>query len=302
MRQKVVVVGAGTIGLSWTALFLAKDKDVTIFDVRPDLAETTFGRLDALRRSCAALGLFMDLGRLVISRDLPAALADADVVQESCPESLKVKRVVHREIADHSRPRALRLSSASHLSASSIAEGGVARPERLLVGHPFVPPHIVPLVEVIPGRATDGRAVDEAVEFYRSVGKRPVVLPETSGGGSPVNRLQRAILREAIRLATEDGLSVRDIDQAVCASIGPRLAAGGPFLSFHLNGGAGGIRGWLTNIGTSVTDPQTASQVADLVEGAYDLAALGELAARRDERQARVLRALQDTGEPTDVG
>jgi ketoreductase RED1 len=295
----VAVVGVGSIGLSWVAVFLAAGLTVRATDTRSRLTAYVEDGLRGLEPSCRALGLNMARGRLQIETRLSDAVGGVQVVQENGPEDLQVKRDLHGRIAERVQPQTLRLTSSSGLRIDALADG-LPHPGHLLGGHPFYPPHIVPLVEVVTGSRSDPSAVEQAIAFYRGVGKVPVVLPSTESGVSPVNRLQGAMLREAIRLVVEDGISVADIDRAVVASFGPRLAAGGPFLSFHLNGGAGGIREWFAKIGTRVAEPDTAARVSDEVEATYGLDHMPDLVRARDDRQIAVLAALSGTVERHD--
>ncbi|WIX98758.1 3-hydroxyacyl-CoA dehydrogenase NAD-binding domain-containing protein [Amycolatopsis mongoliensis] len=233
----VAVVGTGVIGASWAALFLAHGLDVVATDPAPGAEE---------RLRSALEGASTD--RLRFAADAGEAAAAADFVQENGPEREDVKHALFAVLDEAARPDVILASSSSGLLPSVIARGCPRHPERLVIGHPFNPPHLIPLVEVVPGRDTAPEVVDRAVEFYTSVGKRPIRLAREVPGHI-ANRLQAALWQEAYSLVERGVATVADIDTAIAYGPGLRWAVLGPFLNQHLSGGAGGLAHVLAHLG-----------------------------------------------------
>jgi carnitine 3-dehydrogenase len=231
----VAVVGTGVIGESWARLFLARGLDVVATDPAPGAEE----RLrDALE----------DTTRLRFVADPAEAAAAADFIQENGPEREDVKHALFAVLDEAARPDVVLASSSSGLLPSVIARGCPHHPERVVVGHPFNPPHLIPLVEVVPGRDTAPEVVDRAVAFYTSVGKRPIRLAREVPG-HVANRLQAALWQEAYSLVERGVATVADIDTAIANGPGLRWAVLGPFVNQHLSGGAGGLAHVLAHLG-----------------------------------------------------
>ncbi|MFJ9779457.1 3-hydroxyacyl-CoA dehydrogenase NAD-binding domain-containing protein [Amycolatopsis sp. NPDC101161] len=231
----VAVVGTGVIGESWARLFLAHGLDVVATDPAPGAEE----RLrDALE----------DTTRLRFVADPAEAAAAADFIQENGPEREDVKHALFAVLDEAARPDVVLASSSSGLLPSVIARGCPHHPERVVVGHPFNPPHLIPLVEVVPGRDTAPEVVDRAVAFYTSVGKRPIRLAREVPG-HVANRLQAALWQEAYSLVERGIATVADIDTAIANGPGLRWAVLGPFVNQHLSGGAGGLAHVLAHLG-----------------------------------------------------
>ncbi|GAB3165911.1 3-hydroxyacyl-CoA dehydrogenase NAD-binding domain-containing protein [Amycolatopsis stemonae] len=233
----VAVVGTGVIGASWAALFLAHGFDVVATDPAPGAEE---------RLRSALEGTSTDRLRFVADAGEAASLAD--FVQENGPEREDVKHAVFGVLDEAARPDVILASSSSGLLPSAIARGCPEHPERVVVGHPFNPPHLIPLVEVVPGRDTAPEVVDRAVAFYASVGKRPIRLTREVPG-HVANRLQAALWQEAYSLVERGIATVADIDTAISYGPGLRWAVLGPFLNQHLSGGAGGLAHVLAHLG-----------------------------------------------------
>ena len=243
MTRTAAVLGAGTIGLSWAALFASKGLSVRVQDPRPDVQEVVSAGVADL-----APLLGDDIGeRIRVVADLEAAVTDVDVVQENGPERLELKQELWARVEAAAPSTALLLSSTSGLMPSDMA-ARMREPGRLLVGHPFNPPHVVPLVEVVPGAQTPAETAQAAAEFYRSLGKVPVVLRKEIGG-FVANRLQSALFRESVNLVLQGVVTPEELDQVVTESVGVRWATAGPFESYHLGGGPGGIRHLLEHLG-----------------------------------------------------
>ncbi|CAA9330920.1 MAG: Acyl-CoA dehydrogenase [uncultured Frankineae bacterium] len=301
----VAVVGAGTIGLSWATLFAAHGLEVRVQDPRPDLEQAVGA---AVRQLAATLpGGAQDpevlLSRIVVVPDLEQAVAGADVVQENGPERIELKRELFARMESAARPDALVLSSTSGIMPSDMARD-MAHPERLLVGHPFNPPHVVPLVEVVPGERTSPEAVAAAVEFYRRLGKQPVVVRKEMPG-FVANRLQSALFRESVHLVLSGVVSPEDLDTIVTSSIGTRWATAGPFESFDLGGGPGGLRHLLEHLGPGMArrwkdlgqpelTPETVELLSSATEQRFAGQAYEQRTAERDRRQRAVLAALAE--------
>lgn len=302
MQRTAAVVGAGTIGLSWATLFAAKGLAVRVSDPRPDLAQVLE---QTVRQFAATLpGGARDaddlLTRIEVAQDLDAAVTGADVVQENGPESLPFKRDLFVRVEQAAPPTALLLSSTSGLMPTDMSQDMVD-PGRLLVGHPFNPPHVVPLIEVVPGEQTSPEAVAAAVTFYRALGKEPVVLRKEIGG-FVANRLQSAIFRESVHLVLSGVVTPEELDKVVTESVGVRWATAGPFQSYHLGGGPGGIRHLLEHLGPGMRrrwddlgrpelDPETVDLLSRATEERFAHRTYEELTLERDRTQLAVLAA-----------
>lgn len=301
--RTVAVVGTGVIGASWAALFLARGLDVVATDPAPGAQERLRADVAAHWPGVAATGLADGASpeRLSFVPDVADAVAAADFVQENGPERAEVKHALFAVLDAATRPDVVLASSSSGLLPSEIARGCPAHPERVLVGHPFNPPHLLPLVEVVPGERTGERAVETAMAFYAALGKRPIRLRHELPG-HVANRLQAALWREAYSLVDRGVATVADIDTAIADGPGLRWALLGPFATQHLSGGPGGIAHVLEHLGPpteawwrDLGDPSlTPELVAKIVAGVQ--AELGEidrsdLVARRDA----VLHALLAT-------
>ncbi len=309
--HQVAVVGAGVIGVSWAALFLAHGLRVTICDPRPDIERRVRAGLREIAPTLAQLGLPVgslgdDSAALRFDPVVATAVATADVVQENGPEQLAVKQQLWAEIERGASPEAVLASSSSSIPASAMGES-MREPARLVIGHPFNPPHLVPLVEVVPVKGADAAVVERAVAFYRAVGKRPQVLAHEIPG-FVANRLQAALFREAVYLVAQGVVTEQELDEVVTSSVGLRWAVAGPFQTFHLGGGPGGLSEFLVHLGPalvalwsqlgapSLDDPTTELLAA---QAAHFDGTVAELAQRRDEAQIRLLRALG--GTPSDA-
>lgn len=298
----IAVVGAGTIGLSWAALFASKGHDVRLHDPRPDLQEL----LDAaaVELSEVLSGSWRD--RIVLEPDLEAAVTGVDVVQENGPERLAFKQELFARIEAAAPPEALLLSSTSGLMPSDMG-ADLTAPGRVVVGHPFNPPHVVPLVEVVPGAQTPAALVEAAAAFYRSLGKVPVVLHKEIGG-FVANRLQSALFRESVHLVLEGVVTPEELDQVVTESVGVRWATAGPFESYHLGGGPGGIRNLLEHLGPGMQErwrtlgqpeltPELVDRVSTSTEERFADQPYEQRTAARDRAQLAVLAAREAARE-----
>lgn len=293
--RRVAVIGTGVIGASWTALFLANGLEVTATDVAPG-AEAALKRFvadawPALQR----LGLASDasLDKLSFTAALKSAVENADMVQENGPEKIDFKRTLYRELDELLHPRVIIASSSSGLTMSEIQSACAVHPERCVIGHPFNPPHLVPLVEIVGGAKTSEDTIQRAVEFYTGLGKRAVRLNKEVPG-HVANRLQAALAREVYHLVAEDVISAADVDTALCWGPGLRWGIMGQLLLNHLGGGQGGIEhffqqftgpmtAWWKVLGTPTLTPDVQKKLIDGVHAEVGMRSIDELAAERDE-------------------
>ncbi|MFH8347669.1 3-hydroxyacyl-CoA dehydrogenase family protein [Streptomyces sp. NPDC018045] len=302
----VAVVGAGTIGLSWAALFAAHGLRVTVTDPREDLDEAVAEALPMLADGLPGTDAEKLRGRIRTTHDLAGAVADADLVQENGPEDLAFKQRLFADIAGHAPAGAVLATSSSGIVATAIA---APLPDetaaRLLVAHPFNPPHLVPLVEIVPGERTSEEAVASVTAFHRTLGKTPVRLRKELPGFA-ANRLQGAVLQEAMHLVLSGVLDAGEVDTVMKASLGGRYATVGPFESFHLGGGPGGIRHMMDHLGPGLVegwqrlghpelDSAATATVVSQTEAAYGHGpgAYRERAALRDRKQLALNDALR---------
>ncbi|MGC4962422.1 3-hydroxyacyl-CoA dehydrogenase NAD-binding domain-containing protein [Gordonia sp. DT218] len=243
--QRVAVVGAGAIGLSWTALLIGRGVDVVLADPAPEAEDRAIRTLTTMLGEAPA--------DLSLVADAAEAVADADFVIEAGPERLDLKRRLFAELDAVAPPHVMLTSSSSGLAASDIQLDCTRHPERVLVAHPFNPPHLVPLVEVVGGRLTTEESVLMTMEILRGLGKAPIRLRRELPG-HVVNRLQAALWREAYYLVEQGVVSVTDLDQAVANGPGLRWALLGPLATQHLSGGDGGLQHVLEHLGPPMLD------------------------------------------------
>ena len=248
--RRVAVVSTGVIGASWAAHFLARGLDVVATDPAPDAEERLRADVAAHWPVLERIGLTegASLQRLTFTADPAEAVAEADFVQENGPEREDVKHALFAVLDAAARPDVVLASSSSGLLPSVIARGAPKHPERVLIGHPFNPPHLIPLVEVVPGERTSDDAVETAMAFYAAVGKRPIRVRQEVPGHI-ANRLQAALWQEAYSLVERGVATVADIDTAISQGPGLRWAILGPFLNQDLSGGPGGIAHILEHLG-----------------------------------------------------
>jgi 3-hydroxyacyl-CoA dehydrogenase len=251
--RRIAVVGTGVIGASWAALFLARGFDVVATDPGPDAEDKLRKYVDDAWAQLQDIGLSPGASRerLSFAKNLADAVATADFVQENGPERADFKIELLAAIDDATPADSIIASSSSGITPS-VLQSACRRPERVLVGHPFNPPHIIPLVEVVGGAATSPQAIERAAAFYASIGKRPIVLKKEIPG-HVANRLQMALYKEALYLIEQGVVTVAEADDAVSWGPGLRWALMGPNLQFHLAGGAGGIEHFLQGVFAGLT-------------------------------------------------
>ena len=252
----VAVIGAGTIGLSFAALHLAKNPhcNVTIYDTRSDLSKYVDDKLceylvDADIEECKS--------RMQIADSLAGAVETANIVQEQGPENADFKRTTWAQTEQLAPQDALFWSSTSGIPASEQSKD-MENQSRLVVVHPYNPPHIMPLLEVVPSLATSQENIDRTLEYWRSLGRIPVLIRKECTG-FVANRLAFALFREACSLVAQGVVGVEDLDSVVEASMGPRWTVAGPFKSYHAGGGEGGLTSFMNKIGGTVQECWNAS-------------------------------------------
>ncbi len=300
--MNVTVLGCGTIGASWAAYFLAHGLNVTASDPGPDAERFLHEFVDRAWPTLERLGLAAgaDRARLRFVPDAVRAVDGAEWVQENAPERLELKIDLFAQISAAVSPSTIIASSTSNFTPSAMQVRTV-HPERLVLGHPFNPPHLIPLVEVAGGSQTSADAVDRAMQFYADIGKRPIRLNKEILG-HVANRLQSAIWREATYLVEQGVVSVEDVDTAISQGPGLRWALMGPIMTFHLAGGAGGL-GYLmdhivpdmlwSDLGQPALTPEFKAALVEGVVAEAGGKSVPELAVARDERLVALLEALR---------
>ena len=246
--QRVAIVGTGVIGASWAAEYLARGFNVVANDPAPNAEVGLRKYVDDAWEQLKAIGLSAGASRdrLTFTSNLKEALSNADFVQENGPERPDFKIKLFADMDDVTPPDSLIASSSSGITMSVI-QSKCKRPERCVIGHPFNPPHIIPLVEVVGGAKTSPDAIQQAMAFYASIGKKPIHLRKEVPG-HVANRLQAALYREVAYLIEQDVLSVADADDAVSWGPGLRWGVMGPSLQWHIGGGAGGIQHFMQHL------------------------------------------------------
>jgi len=293
--RRIAIVGTGVIGASWAAEYLAHGFDVVATDPAPNAEANLRKYIDAAWPALTAMGLSPKASRerLSFTLDMKSAVSDADLVQENGPERPDFKIKLFADIDAATPPDSIIASSSSGITMS-VMQSACKHPERCVIGHPFNPPHMIPLVEVVGGEKTLPETVQRAIEFYASIGKKPIHLRKEVVG-HVANRLQAALYREVVNLVHLGVLDVTDADTAVCWGPGLRWGVMGPNLLFHLGGGAGGIQHfmdhlsgplatWWKDLGSFTEWPDGSKQtVIDGVLQETDGRTLDQLAETRDE-------------------
>lgn len=300
--QKAAVIGAGTIGASWAALFLARGMRVAVSDPNPAARDLVAAHIAAAWPMLERLGLApgADSAGWSFHTDPAQAVAGADFVQENGPERLEVKRAIFA-VLDAATPQGTIIASSTSGLVMSDLQQGLAHPERFAIGHPFNPPHLIPLVEVVGGQATSEDTIQRLMAFYAALGKRPIRLHKEVPGHL-ANRLQAALWREAVHAVATGLASVEDVDTAIAEGPGLRWAIMGPNMIFALGGGEGGMAHFLDHIGPAMERwwadlgrPELTEEVRRALVAGSDAERAGrpvaDLAAERD----RLLLALMDT-------
>ncbi|MEM7521860.1 MAG: 3-hydroxyacyl-CoA dehydrogenase NAD-binding domain-containing protein [Pseudomonadota bacterium] len=303
---RVASLGAGPIGGGWTAHFLARGYDVTAYIHDLSEHDALMAIIETGWRSLKELGLApgASLDRLTVTSDLEEALDGAGFVQESGPERLEIKQALYARMGEMLSPDIVIGSSTSGLTMTEI-QATCATPERCVIGHPFNPPYLLPLVEIVGGKATDPAAVDWAAAFYEIAGKAPLVMKKEVPGFVGT-RLQEALWREALHMVANGEATPEDIDIALKNGPAPRMVVQGQCMAFHVACGAGGMATNLDQFGPALKWPWTRLEAPELtqelrdrmVDGCNNMAGtrhFKDMAAERDRKIVAVLRALNST-------
>jgi carnitine 3-dehydrogenase len=293
--RRVAIVGTGVIGASWSALYLAKGLQVVATDPAPGAENRLRAFIAKAWTALERLGLSSGASQanLSFTADLAEALTGVDLVQENGPERLDFKQKLYGQLDELLAADVIIASSSSGLTMSEIQKGAAAHPERCVIAHPFNPPHLIPLVEVVGGAKTSEETIRRATEFYKSIGKRPVRVNKEMPG-HVANRLQSAVQREVYYLVAEGIISAADVDTALSWGPGLRWGVMGNMMLNHLGGGSGGMEhfleqfagpltAWWKTLGEPVLTPDVQGVLINSVHAEVGSRSIEELAAQRDE-------------------
>jgi 3-hydroxyacyl-CoA dehydrogenase len=254
--KKIACVGSGLIGAGWATNFLIKGYSVAVYDIKEEFLENARIRIKQnldffLKKEVLDTNQFEQaVSSASYTTNIQEAVSNASFIQESGPENYEIKQGLLAEIEKYAHPSAIIASSTSGLLISEIAKFALY-PQRCLGAHPYNPPFLIPLVEISKGDKTSEESIRKAYEFFRTLGKEPIIL-QKEALGFIANRLQVALYREAVDLVNRGVCSIEDVDKATCFGPGLRFGIMGPNLIFQLGGGAHGISGLLTHVGPSV--------------------------------------------------
>jgi 3-hydroxyacyl-CoA dehydrogenase len=293
--RRIAIIGTGVIGASWTALYLAKGLQVVATDIAPN-AETALRKfVEAAWPALKRLGSSPKASQsnLKFTADLAHALAGADLVQENGPERIDFKQKLYGQLDNLLPPDVIIASSSSGLTMSEIQKGAASHPDRCVIAHPFNPPHLIPLVEIVGGAKTSEATIRHAADFYTSIGQQTVRVNKEMPG-HVANRLQAALAREVYYLVAEGIVSAADVDTALSWGPGLRWGVMGNMMLNHLGGGPGGIEhffqqftgpmtAWWKTLGSPALTPEVQKMLIDSVHAEVGSRAIEELEAERDE-------------------
>jgi 3-hydroxyacyl-CoA dehydrogenase len=292
--RRIAIIGTGVIGASWAALFLAKGLHVVATDIAPNAEASLKKFVEAAWPALTRLGLSpgASLTNLTFTPVLEEALVGADLVQENGPERIDFKQKLYGQLDEALATDVIIASSSSGLTMSEIQKGAAAHPERCVIAHPFNPPHLIPLVEIVGGAKTSEETIRRTEAFYTSIGQRTVRVNKEMPG-HVANRLQAALAREVYYLVTEGVVSAADVDTALCWGPGLRWGLMGNMMLNHLGGGPGGIEhffqqfsgpmmAWWKTLGEPVLNPETQKKLIDSVHAEVGSRSIEELEAERD--------------------
>ena len=268
--KTIAIIGTGVIGTGWAARFLANGHRVKVWDPSIGFEDKMRAKLTSLWPTLANLGLApsASMDNLAFSDSLEAACEGVFLVQESAPENLELKRSLHAQIDAAAAPETIIASSSSGLLPSEI-QSATQHPERMLIGHPFNPVYLLPLVELVGGEQTAPQTIETAKAFYASLGMQPLVVRKEIEGYLS-DRLQEALWREALHLVNDDVATTAELDAAIIYGPGLRWAFMGTCLTFHLAGGESGMRHMLKQFGPALKLPWTKLQAPELTDSLID--------------------------------
>jgi 3-hydroxyacyl-CoA dehydrogenase len=293
--RRIAIIGTGVIGASWTALFLAKGLQVVATDIAPNAEAALRKFVESAWPALERLGLSPGASQsnLKFTAALAQAVVGVDLVQENGPERIDFKQKLYGQLDELLPPNVIIASSSSGLTMSEIQKGAASHPERCVIAHPFNPPHLVPLVEIVGGAKTSEATIERVAEFYTGLGKQAVRLRKEVPG-HVANRLQAALAREVYYLVAEGVVSAADVDTALCWGPGLRWGIMGNMMLNHLGGGPGGIEhffqqftgpmtAWWKVLGQPVLTPEVQKKLIDSVHAEVGSRSIAELEAQRDE-------------------
>jgi 3-hydroxyacyl-CoA dehydrogenase len=293
--QRIAIIGTGVIGASWTALFLAKGLQVVATDIAPNAESALRKFVDNAWPALKRLGLSPGASQsnLKFTAAMAQAVNGVDLVQENGPERIDFKQKLYGQLDELLPPDVIIASSSSGLTMSEIQKGAASHPERCVIAHPFNPPHLIPLTEIVGGAKTSEATIRRASEFYTSIGQRTVRLNKEMPG-HVANRLQGALAREVYYLVAEGIVSAADVDTALSWGPGLRWGIMGNMMLNHLGGGPGGIEhffqqftgpmtAWWKTLGSPVLTPEVQKKLIDSVHAEVGSRTVADLEAQRDE-------------------
>jgi 3-hydroxyacyl-CoA dehydrogenase len=293
--RRIAIIGTGVIGASWSSLYLAKGLQVVATDPAPNAEAALRKFVETAWPALKRLGLSPGASQsnLTFTPELAKALSGADLVQENGPERIDFKQKLYAQLDELLPPEVIIASSSSGLTMSEIQKGAASHPERCVIGHPFNPPHLIPLVEIVGGAKTSAATIQRADEFYTSIGQRTVRVNKEMPG-HVANRLQAALSREIYYLVAEGVVSAADVDTALSWGPGLRWGVMGGLMLNHLGGGPGGIEhffqqftgpmtAWWKTLGSPVLTPEVQKTLIDSVHAEAGSRTIAELEAERDE-------------------
>src|SRR5271166_670763 len=293
--RRIAIIGTGVIGASWTTLFLAKGLQVIATDIAPNAEAALRKFVETAWPALKRLGLSPGASQsnLKFTADLAQALTGVDLVQENGPERIEFKQKLYGQLDELLATDVIIASSSSGLKMSDIQLGAPSHPERCVIAHPFNPPHLIPLVEIVGGAKTSEETIRRTAEFYTSIGQRTVRVNKEMAG-HVANRLQAALAREVYYLVAEGVVSAADVDTALSWGPGLRWGVMGNMMLNHLDGGSGGIEhffqqftgpmtAWWKTLGSPVLTPEVQQNLIDSVHAEVGSRSIAELEAERDE-------------------
>jgi 3-hydroxyacyl-CoA dehydrogenase len=293
--RRVAIVGTGLIGASWASLFLAKGLQVVATDPAPNAEASLRKFVETAWLPLKRLGLSAGASQsnLKFTTDLAQAVAGVDLVQENGPERIDFKQKLYGQLDELLPPDVIIASSSSGLTMSEIQKGAATHPERCVIAHPFNPPHLIPLTEIVGGAKTSEATIQRVTEFYSSIGQKTVRVNKELPG-HVANRLQSALAREVYYLVAEGVVSAADVDTALSWGPGLRWGIMGNMLLNHLGGGPGGIEhffhqfsgpmtAWWKTLGSPVLTPEVQQKLIDSVHAETGSRSIAELEVERDE-------------------
>jgi 3-hydroxyacyl-CoA dehydrogenase len=308
--RRIAIIGTGVIGASWTALYLAKGLQVVATDIAPNAEAALRKFVETAWPALKRLGLSPGApqSNLKFTAALEQAVGGVDLVQENGPERIDFKRKLYGQLDRLLPPAVIIASSSSGLTMSEIQLDATSHPERCVIAHPFNPPHLIPLVEIVGGAKTSEATIQRAAEFYTSIGQRTVRLNKEMPG-HVANRLQAALAREVYYLVAEGVVSAADVDTALSWGPGLRWGIMGNMMLNHLGGGQGGIEhffqqftgpmtAWWKVLGQPVLTPEVQKKLIDSVHAEVGSRSIDDLAAERDEILLGLIELRSKSGKP----